>query len=376
MIAASLLAALLATAPAVAMEPANAGTSTRTADPANEEVTLSLRDADLTQVLEKFAMILGVTPIIAPGVSGTVTIDATATIREHLRDLERNSHLTIRIADGRMNVSRSAVPTPPLDDEAADARYLADPMLPRRPTSARAKTFDGAAEIRTTTGEYLTYSMATPGGISVPGCKFGLSIVPLPGDRFDGLPVLVLMGDGILPRLLSPSLEETASAVLPGCPGPLSIRLSASSAGAAAPAPLPPFGAFRLSLQIIEVNGQAENVLSAPRVQIAGGEAATIQSGSNRRSPAGAMLGQTIQAAIAVVDASEKNAMVVVSASVLRDVDPKDGGPLTTIRIVHARESGRLEFGKSQRIVLAPTYGRGDSALVMEVVVERVQGKK
>jgi hypothetical protein len=376
MIAAPLLAALLATAPAVAMEPADAGTSVRSSDPADEVVTLSLRDADITKVLEKFAIILGVTPIIAPGVSGTVTIDATASIREHLRDLERNSHLTIRIADGRMNVSRSAVPTPPLDDEAADARYLADQTLPRKPTSARPKPFDGAAEIRTTTGEVLTYSLATPGRISVPGCKSGLSIVSLPGDRFDGLPVLVLMGDAILPRVLSPTRDEWTSGELPACPGPLSIRLSASSARAASAAPLPSFGIFRLSLQIIEVSGEAENVLSAPRVQVAGGEAATIQSGSNRRSPAGATLGQTIQAAIVVVGASETTATVAVSASVLRDVDQKDGGGLSTIRIVHARESGRLDFGKSQRIVLAPTYGRGDSALVMDIVVERVPAKR
>ena len=376
MIAATLLAALLATAPAVAKEPADAEASVGTADPADEEVTLSLRDADLTQVLEKFAILLGVTPIIAPGVSGTVTIDTTASIREHLRDLEINSHLTIRIADGRMNVSRSAAPMAPLDDEAADTRYLTNPALPRKPAGAVPKPFDGAAEIRTSTGEFRAYSLATAGGISAPGCKSDLSFVPLPGDRFDGQPVLVLVGDGVLPRVLSPAREEWISVELPGCPGPLSIRLSASSSGAVSAAPLPPFGSFRLRLQIIEVSGQAENVLSAPRVQVAGGEAASIRSGSNRRSPAGATLGQTIQAAIAVVGASEKTAMVAVSASVLRDVDPKDGGPLTTIRIVHARESARLEFGKSQRIVLAPTYGRGDSALVMDVVVERVTTKK
>ena len=376
MIAASLLAALLATMPAGAKEPADAGASPRTADPAGEKVTLSLRDAELTKVLENIATLMRVTPIIAPGVSGTVTMDTSAPIREILRDLEKSFHLTIRIADGRMNVSRSAVPMPSFDDEAADARYLADPALPRRPVAAVPRPFDGAVEIRTTTGEFLTYSLATPGGISVPGCKFGLSILSLAGDRFDGLPALVLMGDGILPRLLSPSLEETASAVLPGCPGPLSIRLSASSAGAAAPTPLPPFGDFQLQIQITEVSARGEDVLFAPRVQTHGGESAAMQSGSTRRTLAGLTLLQSIQTALVVVDANEKYATVALSGSVLRDVVPGDGGPLMTIRIAHARESGRFEFGKSQRIVLAPTYGRGDSALVMDVVVERTPARK
>jgi len=372
MIAASLLAALLATTPAGAKD---TEASPRTADPAGEKVTLSLRDAELTKVLENIATLMRVTPIIAPGVSGTVTMDTSAPIREILRDLEKSFHLTIRIADGRMNVSRSAVPMPSFDDEAADARYLADPALPRRPAAAVPRPYDGAAEIRTTTGEFLTYSLSTPGGISVPGCKFGLSILSLAGDRFDGLPALVLMGDGILPRLLSPSLDETASAVLPGCSGPLSIRLSPSSAGAAAPAPLPPFGDFQFQVQITEVSARGEEVLFAPRVQTRGGESASME-GSTRRSPAGPILLQSIQTALVVVDANEKYATVALSGSVLRDVVPGDGGPLMTIRIAHARESGRFEFGKSQRIVLAPTYGRGDSALVMDVVVERTPARK
>ena len=89
----------------------------------------------------------------------------------------------------------------------------------------------------------------------------------------------------------------------------------------------------------------------------------------------GLSLSQTVQAAFVVVDANEKRATVAVSSTVLREVDPRDGGQAVTIRIAHSRESASLAFGKSQRVVLSPTFGRGGSALVLDVVIERLPGK-
>ena len=375
MITASILATFLALVTAPAGAAAAAGGPSTSAAASDEKISLNLKDADITKVLENFATLLGVTPIIAPGVSGTVTMEASASVSSFLRDFERDFQIKIRVVDGRMFVSRAAEPLLSIDDDAADLRYLANATLPRRPTAAAPKRFEGAIEIRTNAGGSTTFSLGFAGGITVPGCKFGLAILPLPGDRFDGLPALVLTGDGILPRLLSPSLEETTSVEVSGCLGPLLVRLQPSNVGAVAPLPLTPFGEFRIQVQIVEVSGTEEKVLSAPRLHVVGGDPAAIQSGTGRRSPGGLSLSQTVQAAFVVVDANEKRATVAVSSTVLREVDPRDGGQAVTIRIAHSRESASLAFGKSQRVVLSPTFGRGDSALVLDVVIERLPGK-
>ncbi len=362
MITAALLAAFLATGPASAADASSPEAAHPAADPADEKVTLNLRDADLANVLSNFATLLGVTPIIAPGVAGTVTMVANAPIRELLRTLERDFQITIRVADGRMLVSKAATSPPALDDEAADLRYLADRALPRRPAADAPKRFEGAVEIRTNAGEPSTYSLASPGGVSIPGCKPGLAILPLPGDRFDGLPGLVIVGEGALPRVLSPSLQDFTVVDVAGCSGPLSLKLQTSRAGAVEPSALPTLGMFLVRAQILEVGPRGETVLSAPRMQVPGREPAMILSGT---------AGHTFQATFVVVDASGGGATLAVSSAVLRDVDPRDGGSVLTIRTARARESARLTFGKSQRFVFSPTYGRGDSALVLDVVLER-----
>lgn len=371
MITAALLGAFLATGSASAADVSSPAAPHTAAHAADEKVTLNLRDADLTNVLGNLATLLGVTPIIAPGVSGRVTMVANAPIRELLRSLEHDFQITIRIADGRMLVSRADTSTATLGDAAAERRYLSDQALPRRPAADAPKRFEGAVEIRTLTGETASYLLSAPGRITVPGCKPGLAILPLPGDRFDGLPSLVLTEEDSLPRVLSPSLQESTVLDVPGCSASLSLKLRTPNGGAVAPEPLPPFGMFRFQLRVLEVGPGGETVLSAARVLVAGGEAAMVQSGSAPGSSTGVTPGQTFQAAFVIVDASGKDATLAVSSSVLRDVDPGDGGRVLTIRTAHARESARLTFGKNQRFVFSPTYGRGDSALVLDVVLER-----
>ena len=296
MMTASILAAFLAAAAGPAGNAAASG-APASASPGDEKITLNLRDADLKNLLEKLATVIGVTPIIAPGVGGTVTMSVSAPIPEILRSLERDFQITIRVADGRMFVTKPSAPPQALDEDAADLRTRADSSLPRRPAAAIPKRFEGAVEFWSGTGPSVVYSLAAPAGaISIPGCPSGFLLFTTPGDRFDGLPGLILKGSSILPRQFEPALEEAVSAEVPGCAGPLFVRLRASNAGAVAPVPLTPFGEFRIEVRILEVGAEGETVLSEPRLQVAGGEAAAIQSGSARRSPAGLTLEQFLAA--------------------------------------------------------------------------------
>ena len=388
MITASILATLLA----VVMPPAGAAAGAAapvSAHAADEKITLNLRDADLKNLLEKLATLMDVTPIIASGIGGTVTMSVSAPVSEILRSLERDFQITIGIADGRMIVSKAASLPPALADDAVDANYLSDSRLARRAAAATPKRFEGAVELTTSTGEIRIYSLETDGGIAIPGCPPGLAIFPLEGDRVDGLPGLVLKTEGALPRphlpgivlksdlprVLSPTLEDIASVDVPGCSGPLSVRLVASRAGAIAPAPLSSVGQFIVQPRVIEVGPQEETVLLSPQIHVPGGHSAAITSKEDRSSSRGVSLFQTIETSLVVVEASEKDATVAISSSIVRDIEARSGGPPVTIRIARARESARLAFGKAHRIVLSPTFGRGDSALVLDLVIERLPGK-
>lgn len=376
MIAVPLFVALLAATPGLS---GVAAASAAAAVPTDEKVTLSLKDADLTKLLENFATLLGMTPIIAHDVRGTVTMDAHASIAELLHNLERDFQLTIRVADGRMIVSKAAGPPPDLDGDAADLRYLADTSFPRRATAMAPKRFGGSVEFRTTAGASRIYSLARSGGLSIPGCPSGVAMFPLDEDGIDGFPALAVRAEGILPRILSPSLDETALLEIPGCSGPVSVRLQPSNPGDLSAAPLPNFGEFVIQPYFIAVTikgEEAEEALSAPRIQTLGGETAAVTSTSDRDTGSSLLLHETIQTAVVIVDASEKDATVAISSAILRDVDPKDGSAPVTIRIARARESARLAFGKTHRIVLSPTFGRGDSALVLDVIVERAPARR
>lgn len=372
MIATPLFVALLAATPGLSgVAPASAAAAV----PTDEKITLSLKDADLTKLLENFATLLGVTPIIAPDVRGSVTMDAHASIGELLHKLERDFQLTIRVADGRMLVSKIAKAPPVLDDDAADQRYLSDASLSRRAAATPPKRFGGSIEFQTNAGAPRIYSLARSGEISIPGCPSGLAIFPLDHDGIDGLPALAIRAEGILPRILSPSLEETIPLEIPGCAGPLAVRLKPSNPGDLSAAPLPNFGEFVIQPQVTRVTIKGEEVLSAVRIQTLGGETAAVTSTSDRHTGSSLLLHQTIQTAVVIVDASEKEATVAISSAILRDIDPGHGGAPVTIRVAGARESARLAFGKTHRIVLSPTYGHGDSALVLVLTVDRVPGK-
>jgi len=66
-----LVAAALAGAPAVEAAPAPVPVEMDTQDRLDVPIALQLKDASVVDVLEKLADLLGVTPILDPGVSGT-----------------------------------------------------------------------------------------------------------------------------------------------------------------------------------------------------------------------------------------------------------------------------------------------------------------
>lgn len=378
------LALALALAPPAAEPGASGSPSAASGTQAalGERITLNLRKADLGQVLERLATLLGKTLILQPGIEGTVTLDARETpVSEVIAGLEASHALSIRLQGDRMFVTKAGEklrvgPGKP-DENGLDVAFLADASLPRRLASDKPKRSGGFFEFRDEgTGGSATWEVGdTLGTVTLPGCAGPIPVSLLPGDSFDGIPRVVFGPAGGAPalaRIVAPG----ASFRLSECSAPLTLEALGPREGVPKAVPLAQAGQVRLTAEIIEAGADGDTVLAAPRIAVSVGEVGTIQSGSQRAAPTGVLLTQAIRMNAVVLSAGDSDALVACSVSVTRDAEPEPGQPPLTIRVARADESLRLDYGKPARITLSPTYGRGRSALVLELTVERVSRKR
>jgi hypothetical protein len=339
----------------------------------DEKITLSLKEADLGQVLDRLATLLGKTLILQPGIGGRVTLEIRETkVADVLAALEADHGLTVKLEGDRMYVTRAAEKAPAgagnPDADTLDRAFLADDALPRRPASETPPQFEGAFGFR---GEAGARAAAwdiggSLGTLALPGCSSEVAAVRLPGDLFDGVPRVALAPAGArLARIVAPG----GNVRLPDCAGSFTLEALTSPEGASTPAPAARGGVLRLGVEVLEASAGGDEVLAAPHLRLAAGEVGTMQSGSRRPGGAG---GQTIHMSFAVLDAGTADALVACSISVTRDVAPAPGSPLVTIRVARADESLRLEYGKPARVNVSPTYGRGLSSLVLALTLERL----
>jgi hypothetical protein len=384
MISSLALAVALAVAPPAA-EPSGSGPPAPGAAPRallDEKITLNLKEADLGQVLERLATLLGKTLILQPGIEGTVTVEARETpVSDVIAGLQASHGLSILFKGEYLYVSKAGerlrVGSGKPDEEGLNVAYFADKSLPRRLASDKPRRFNGAFEFREEgTGGVAAWEIGdTPGTITLPGCAGPIPVSVLPGDAFDGVPRVVFgpaLGAAALARIVAPGARFR----LPECSGPLALMALDSRDGVPKAVPLPQAGQVRISARILEAGASGDEVLAAPSIQLAVGDVGTVESGSQNEARSGASLRQAIRMNAAVLRAGDADALVACSVSVTRDVEPEAGQQALTIRIARADESLRLSYGKPERITVSPTYGRGQSALVLELTVDRIPAKR
>jgi hypothetical protein len=283
-----------------------------------------------------------------------------------------------------------------LDDEALDRAFLSDGSLPRRPAAEKPKHFDGSFEFREDgSGVSAVWEIGSLATVTLPGCSVPLPVILLPGDTFDGIPRVVFgtprgtfalaiekvtgRSEPVQPeayRYAARIVAPGASFRLPECSAPLTLKALGSRDGASKAVPVLQAGRYLFTVQILEAGAGGDEVLSAPKISLPLGEVGGIQSGLQRAAASSGLLSQGVQANVAVLDAGDTDALVACSISVTRDVEPGPGQPPVTIRIARTDESLRLSYGKPERITVAPTYGRGHSALVLELTLDRAPGKR
>ena len=359
-------------------------------------IDIELKGASLKDVVEKIAILLRATPIVAPGVEGrTVDVRFTATPLSKVLDaLMAASGTTIRLAGDRLyaypagNSERA-----PVTDEELDRRLLADRSLPRRPAGEAARRWANVLEFRADEpgAEAVTFRIDRHSVLALPGCFHtvaplsGVEVVPLGGDLFDGARRLGFFEwdaprppEGLPDRVRIVSVPADGTPALPavplsGCRSPYLIR-----AGGDGPAQ-EPLGRlysarqYMATIAILELGPDGERVLSKPRIQTSENGTASVLTGSPRLSASGVSLEAQTRVEFTPVASSGDEVWLAVVAAILRDVEPAAGAPPVRIRVASAAETLRVRLGETETVVLSSTYGQGESALILTVKVDEVK---
>jgi hypothetical protein len=74
-----------------------------------------------------------------------------------------------------------------------------------------------------------------------------------------------------------------------------------------------------------------------------------------------------------IIDRTANDVLIALSTTVDREVQPAPGEPVVVIRRAESDESLRIPFGKTERVTISPTYGRGGSALVLVLTVTPIE---
>lgn len=388
-IAALLLVALVAPSlPAAAAAPSPA-TSVQAAR-LDDRVTLNLADASLKDVLQRVAELLGVTPIFYPGLESlkSVTLDVRSLpIRDILHELEKSHGLSILVTNDRMVVSRAGAAgrfrLEKLDDEAFDREILADASLPQRKQGPPPRPPRRLMEFRSAgPGQPSAVLLleSRPHRVTLPGCSGPTTLIALPRDSFDGIRRLAIKNEssgGPPARIVTPGQRDGEPGRpfrLPECAFDLTVAEGGSvGEPAAAVPPVASAGTYLVTLRLIEVGNYGETAWAGPMEfegRLDESFLARWGAANPRTIESGKHLVTGVQIGGAVLEMSDTNASVALWVTVTRDVAGPQG-EVVTVRAARVEQSLRVDLGQPQRLTVSPTYGRGRSALVLELTVER-----
>lgn len=361
----ALAAVLLGTPTAVADRP-SLPTGARPAGP-DVPITLELRDASLVDVLEKLADLLGVTPIVEPGVGGQVSLTLRGVpARSALEEVGRAAGVEAVLAGKVLRVRSKAgarrmeAPPAPRTDEAALGELVRFRLL---------GTEDRAVLVRVPRS-------AAP--VDLPGCRGPVTIARL-GLGKEGASALALAhpsapGERSAGRILG-RLDGERRVLLPGCDGRLVVDSAPAASGGEAidPQPAAAGGGLVATLALLEVDEEREEVLSAPKIGARVGQGWSVRSGSSPGEAGGATRQIDIHGIALEVREEEDAVLMAVHAGVThRDAAVDGGGTLVARRA----ESFWLTYGRPLRWTVDSSWNGGRAALVLEVVVERMPARR
>ncbi len=354
--------------------PSNEGPSPAVQKKLAEQITLDLENASVKATIEKVAIILGTTPLFAPGVEdGPITIRVKAISIARVLDVIRSeSKLQIQIWGDRLLVSNEA----PAAGTAPSVRsLLADPAVPKRleATPAPPRRPVNFLDLHLDSGVVRKVTVTSSDVIEVPGCSGALGYMRFGADAFDGKERAVFF-DGAkgsptdFGRFVVLGSEPVAVRMA-GCE--FRVRPQETSnyeALSSAYVPEAVREQYIISSRIVEVFESEERLLSSPRVQTSYRQLASVQSGSQVNAPEGPV-DRTVRLQVAVVARRDSGQRLLAAVGAVNLLVPTPEGR-TQVRIAYGEETIWMTPGRTERITLATTRGQQPSAVVVELTLE------
>ena len=365
MIGPLLLAVALSAEPA---PPADRASLPAGANPASLDlpVTLGLKDASLVDVLEKMSDLLGVTPILEPGLSGRVSLDLREVpVSKALEMVGKAGKVEIVVRGRVMRVrslegARPATGAPAAADRGRSgfgdvARFWKDGSG-ERPVDVRVPPYVGRIELAGCEGP-VTIARLGPWNEGA----YGLALSARPG------------GSGrATARILDGASAEGARILLPGCDGRLVVAAGAASAAA----PLEPKAVEKgetavATLRVLEVTEDGEESVSEPRVGFHAGAGWNVRTGFALDGKGTFEEELEIHGVPLELDRERGELLLAIFAGMTRRPAAKEAAPTLVAR---RAESLWLRVGRPLRWTVDSSWDGGRAALVVEVTLERIGG--
>ncbi|MHB8799875.1 MAG: hypothetical protein ACYDBY_15560 [Thermoanaerobaculia bacterium] len=360
-----LVAAALAGAPAVEAAPAPAPIETDVQDRLDVPIALQLKDASVVDVLEKFADLLQVTPILDPGVGGRFSVEiSNVPLRKALEMIGQAANVDVTVSSKVLRVRAKAgskatgaatVPATPAPDPAplgGALRFWLD-GTGEPPVTVRVPDFVGRVELPGCAGPVTLGRLGTRAGATV-----GVAIATA-GSR----------GVGAKGRILGESAASGTKVLLSGCDGRLVVEVGDPLPGVAVTEPVrvPNGENLVLTLRLLELTEKSEESLTEPRIAFRSDSGFSTKSGFEA-GPRDAF-GQVAEIHGLPLEfrAEDESLLLAVWAGVTRT--PAGGGPVLVAR---RAETFRLQKGKPLRWTVDSSWDGGRAAIVLELTLARI----
>ena len=366
MIGPLLLAVALSTEPVPAADRASLPPG---ANPAalDVPVTLALKDASLVDVLEKFSDLLGVTPILEPGLAGRISLDLREVPVSKALELVGKAGKVEIVVRGNVLRARSG----------AGARSA--PAGPPSPTRAGPGFGDVVRFWREGEEERVTSVRVshTVGRVEVPGCDGPLAIARLgPAKDASGIALAVRPASGAraTARVLDGAAADGRKVLLAGCDG----RLVVAAGDAASPGVLEPTAVEKgepalATLRLLEVTEAGEESISEPRVAFSSGQGWAVSTRYTAAEAGGVGQEVEIRGVPLEVDDAGGGLLLAVFARIVRT--PAPASAATTL-VARRAESLWVPVGRPVRWTVDSSWDGGRAAIVLELTIERTGAAK
>ncbi len=364
MIATLVLAAALAATPGPELAPAQPPAA---AKPARLDVpiTLHIKDSSLVDLLEKMADLLGVTPILEPGVAGRVSLDLEDTpLSKALVDIGKQTGTEITVSgkvlrarwkDGARTTNTTAPPSPPRTEAVGDVLRFWMEGAEDRPVAVRVPTYVGRVDI--------------------PGCREPVTIAPLGpyGGKAYGVAMASRDGENGRPmaRILYGAAAEGRKLLLPGCDTKLVGEGGdvGGATGVVEPRRVEKGEPLVATIRLLEVAEEREEILSEPMINFLADSGWSVRSGWEAAGPNGTKQEFEVHGAALVVREADESALLAVIAQVTSTPPAAGGGEPRSAR---RAESFLLRRGRPVRWTLDSSWDGGRAALVLEITLVKM----